>query len=314
MDRPLVISVVAPIYGVEKFIGRFAESLLSQSYPHVQYIFVNDGTKDASIDVLEGIINKEYNHLRDRIIIVNKENSGLPSARKAGMEYVTGDYVWHVDSDDWLEADSLSRIAEFAVSQGYPDIIYFDFFKEYPDRTKCKLETDFTGLQKDDYIRRMYNHKSYGCVWNKCVKRRIYMEHEIYFPRFSYAEDTYLMTQLTGYSSSIAHLNACLYHYRKDNPNAITKQNRKKRHIEYAMNFLDLYERYASVPSENNPVSPILDDMIIQAGWYSIVYDPNLFKQYPYLASAVAKTRLRQNSNVCIPLQILTKIDASFIR
>ena len=110
MDRPLVISVVAPIYGVEKFIGRFAESLLSQSYPHVQYIFVNDGTKDASIDVLEGIINKEYNHLRDRIIIVNKENGGLPSARKAGMEYVTGDYVWHVDSDDWLELNMYERM------------------------------------------------------------------------------------------------------------------------------------------------------------------------------------------------------------
>jgi glycosyltransferase involved in cell wall biosynthesis len=314
MDRPLVISVVAPINGVEKFIGKFAESLLSQSYPHVQYIFVNDGTKDASMDVLDSIINGKYTHLRDRITIVNKENGGLPSARKAGMQYATGDYVWHVDSDDWLEAGSLARIAEFAECHGLPDVIYFDFYKEYPDRTRCKTEADFNGVQKDEYIRRMYNHKSYGCVWNKCVKRSIYIDNDVFFPCFSYAEDTYLMTQLTGYSTSIAHLKDCLYHYRKDNPDAITKQNRKKRHREYAMNFLDLYERYASVASEDNPVHSISDDMIIQAGWYSIVYNLGFFKQYPYLASAVSRTRLCRNSNVCIPLQILTKIYASFIR
>ena len=64
MNRPLTISVVAPVYGVEKYIGKFAVSLLSQSYPHVQYVFVNDGTKDASISILNSVINSDFPHLR----------------------------------------------------------------------------------------------------------------------------------------------------------------------------------------------------------------------------------------------------------
>ena len=108
----LTISLVAPIYGVEKYIQKFADSALGQTYPFIQFVFVNDGTKDASIQVLNSVIDKDYAHLRDRITIVNKENAGLPAARKTGMEYVTGDYVWHVDPDDWLEKDAVQKIAD----------------------------------------------------------------------------------------------------------------------------------------------------------------------------------------------------------
>ena len=311
MDRPLTISIVAPIYGVEKYISRFSESVLCQTYPHIQYVFVNDGTKDASVEILNDLIDTRFSHLRSRIIIVDKQNGGLPAARKTGMEYVTGDYVWHVDSDDWVEEDAVERIVS-RINETGCDILYFDFVKEYADRSKPKYENDYSASDRMLYIRNMYNHKAFGCVWNKCIRRSLYIDNEIYFPKFSYAEDTYLMSQLVGYSSSIAHLKGSLYHYRKDNLQAITKQNRKKRRREYAMNFLDLYEKYRDVPSGENPVEVIFDDILIQAGWYSVFYGLDLFTKYPYLAKAVRKARIRCGSDVWIPAQLLVKIYALF--
>ena len=93
MNKDIVISLVVPVYGVEKYIAEFARSVFSQTYPHVQFIFVNDGTKDNSIQVLNDVIDNEFPALRDRIVVVDKKNGGLPAARKTGLEYVTGDYV-----------------------------------------------------------------------------------------------------------------------------------------------------------------------------------------------------------------------------
>ena len=90
-------SIIAPVYGVERYIVNCADSLLGQTYDNIQFIFVNDGTKDASIALLEKLIDEKYSFLKDRIVIVNKHNEGLPSARRTGMEYVTGDYVLHVN-------------------------------------------------------------------------------------------------------------------------------------------------------------------------------------------------------------------------
>lgn len=311
MDRPVTVSIVAPVYGVEKYISRFAESVLNQTYPHIQFVFVNDGTKDSSIRILNDLIDSRFSHLRSRITIVNKRNAGLPAARKTGMEHVTGDYVWHVDSDDWVSEDAVERIVS-RIRETDCDILYFDFVKEYADRSKPKSERDYAEADRNLYIRNMYNHKAYGCVWNKCVRHSLYKDNVVHFPEYSYAEDTYLMSQLVGYSSSLAHLNASLYHYRKDNLQAITKQNRKKRRREYAMNFLDLYEKYRDVPSDENPVAVLFDDILIQAGWYSIIYGLNLFSKYPYLAEAVRNARIRGGSDVWIPAQILVKLYSLF--
>ena len=82
MNKDIVISLVVPVYGVEKYIAEFARSVFSQTYPHVQFIFVNDGTKDNSMQVLNDVIENEYPALRDRIVIVDKKNGGLPEERQ----------------------------------------------------------------------------------------------------------------------------------------------------------------------------------------------------------------------------------------
>lgn len=305
------VSLIAPIYGVERYISRFAESVLGQSYPYVQFIFVNDGTKDSSMEILNSLIERSYSHLRERIVIVNKENEGLPAARKTGLEYAEGDYVWHVDPDDWIEENAVAKIAECAMATD-ADIIYFNSYKELEAKTELIVENDYDSSQKGVYQRDMFNHRAYGCVWNKCVKRSLYENNDIYFSKYPHAEDTFLMSQLVGYADSIVHLDAALYHYRKDNPQSLTRQGFRKKRRELILNYLSLYELYREAP--RNPVSSMMDDLFYRAGKYSLIYRLGLFEDYPYLADRILRSRICTCSNTSVPAQLLLKAYACFRR
>jgi hypothetical protein len=119
-------------------------------------------------------------------------------------------------------------------------------------------------------------------------------------------------TQLVGFSKSIAFLDEYLYHYRKGNPSAMTSQNIKKRKKEYALNILDLYEAYRGLPMDENPISVICDDIVIQAGWHSLVYGLNLFAERSYLAEDIRKAKIRLGSNLWLLSQLITKLIARF--
>ena len=95
-----LVSVIVPIYGVEAYIEQCARSVLGQSYPRLECIFVNDGTPDRSMEILSAVL-KEFP--QRNVVVVDKENGGLPHARWSGLEVATGEYIMHVDADDWLE-------------------------------------------------------------------------------------------------------------------------------------------------------------------------------------------------------------------
>lgn len=308
MNNTPKISIIAPIYGVEQYIVEFADTVLSQSYPHIEFIFVNDGTKDRSIELLEALIADKYEHLRPQIKIIHKANGGLPAARRTGIDNATGDYIYHVDSDDWLSEGAIEKIAAKIVATD-ADIVYFNYVKEYPSRSSIKRDRSYANGAQREFVRNMYNHRSFGSLCNKCVRRSLYTENTIYVPKYGYAEDCYVSTQLVGYSKSVAYLDENVYHYRKGNPNALTGHHRRKRKREYALNFIDLYEKYRDVPADRNPVACIFDDILMQAGWYSIFYRLDLFKEYPWLAKAVRGAKIRGGgSDVPIIAQLITKL------
>lgn len=303
----LTISMIIPIFGVEKYIAKFADSALSQSYPHIEFIFVDDATQDRSVAILEDLIDKKYSHRKAQTKIIHKaKNEGLPAARKTGVEHATGEYVLHADSDDWLAEDCVLKIAQ-KIQSSRADIVYFNYTKEYPTRAKKKRVNNYTNEQRKLFIQDMYNHKTAASVWNKCFRRTLYTEHDIFIPRYGYAEDCCLTTQLVGYANSIAYLDDYLYHYRKGNPQALTKQKVRNRKREYAINILDLYDAYRTLPIEHNPIAPIKDIICIQAGWYSLLYGLGVFSNRPYLAQAVRRAKIRRSANVWICSQIITK-------
>lgn len=304
------ISLIVPVYGVERYIRQFAESALGQSYDDIQFIFVNDGTPDRSMEILDELIQEKFAHLTSRIHIVNKENGGLPSARKAGLEVAEGEYILFADSDDWLELDAVSKVMAKA-EESDADIIYFDLIKEYGHKTSYKREREYSAATKEDYIINIFNYKSHGYTVTKCFRKRLYTDNPIYFPKYGMHEDIYLMSQIIFYAESIVHVPEALYHYRKDNPDAMCSQDRKKRHMDSAVNLLDLYENYRD-NLKGSPIEKVAAGIIMRAGWHSIRHGLGLFDKYPYLAADICKARLGLRYRTPLVIQIPLKVYAFF--
>jgi len=102
----MFFSIIVPVYNVEKYIKQCIESILSQDYDDYELILVDDGTKDSS-----GFICDEYAKIHNNVTVIHKENGGLSSARNAGLEAAKGEWIWFIDSDDYIEAHSLSKLA-----------------------------------------------------------------------------------------------------------------------------------------------------------------------------------------------------------
>lgn len=304
------ISLVVPIYGVEKYIRQFAESALGQTYQDLQFVFVNDGTKDRSMDILNELIEEKYQHLKSRIVIVNKENQGLPMARKTGLENAEGEYILFADSDDWLELDAVEKVMAKADETG-ADIVYFDLIKEYGHKVSYKRERDYTAAQKNDFIINIFNYKSHGYTVTKCFRKSIYEDNVIYFPKLGMHEDIYLMSQIIFHASSLAHLPKALYHYRKDNPDSFCAQDRLKRHVASTTNLLDLYEHYRD-NLKGSPVEHVAGSILMRAGQHSMIHGHDFFASHPYLASDIRKTRLSLRYRTSFLMQIAVKVYAFF--
>ena len=306
MNNRYKISLIAPIYGVEPYIRQFAESALEQTYEDIQFVFVNDGTKDNSMAILDALIEERFEHLKERIVIVNKENGGLPSARKSGLEAAEGEYVLFADSDDWLELDAVERVMALA-ERTDADILYFDLVKEYGGgKQSVKHERTYTAENRLRWIENMFNYRSFGYTVTKCFRRKLYTDNKIVFPKLGMHEDICLMAQIIFYAQSIAQLPEPLYHYRKDNPAAMCSQKRSVRHIASSRNMMGVVEAFKD-DLKGSPMEFVADGIVLRAGWHSIIHDCNLFEEFPWLAEAIKKAKVSTNYRTPLLFQLFVK-------
>ena len=306
MSNRYKISLIAPIYGVEPYIRQFAESALGQTYDDIQFIFVNDGTKDNSMAILDALIEERFEHLKERIVIVNKENGGLPSARKSGLEAAEGEYILFADSDDWLELDAVERVMALA-ERTDADILYFDLVKEYGGgKQSVKHERTYTAENRLRWIENMFNYRSFGYTVTKCFRRKLYTDNKIVFPKLGMHEDICLMAQIIFYAQSIAQLPEPLYHYRKDNPAAMCSQKRSVRHIASSRNMMGVVEAFKD-DLKGSPMEFVADGIVLRAGWHSIIHDCNLFEEFPWLSEAIKKAKVSTNYRTPLLFQLFVK-------
>ena len=306
MSNRYKISLIAPIYGVEPYIRQFAESALGQTYEDIQFVFVNDGTKDNSMAILDALIEERFAHLRPRITIINKENGGLPSARKSGLEAAEGEYILFADSDDWLELDAVERVMSVA-ERTDADIIYFNLVKEYGGgKQSVKHERTYTAENRLRWIENMFNYRSFGYTVTKCFRRKLYTENRIVFPKLGMHEDICLMAQIIFYAQSIAQLPEPLYHYRKDNPAAMCSQKRSVRHIASSRNMMGVVEAFKD-NLKGSPMEFVADGVVLRAGWHSMIHDCNLFEEFPWLAEAIKRAKVSVNYRTPLLFQLFVK-------
>lgn len=133
-----VISVVIPVYNVEQYLNRCVDSVLQQTYTNLEIILVDDGSPDNSPKICDS-----YAQVDKRIKVVHKKNGGLASARNAGMDVMSGKYLFFLDSDDWLEADGLERLYIVAEEQKV-DFVRYRYYRTgwpgLPENAVCRVE------------------------------------------------------------------------------------------------------------------------------------------------------------------------------
>lgn len=240
------VSVIVPIFKVENFIYRCAQNLLEQSLDEVEYIFVDDCSPDKSIIILEDLLSQYPNKEKSIKLIRHNENKGLPTARNTGLLHATGEFVFHCDSDDWLERNALEELYHKAI-QVDAEIVWCDWYlsfeknERYMSQSYGQLGHSMSGLE---VVKLMLGGRLKYNVWNKMVKRNLYSENDIWFPDgYGMGEDM-TMIKLFAVASRVSYLNLALYHYVQLNNEAFTKKTTKahleqiKYNVDHVVDFL----------------------------------------------------------------------------
>lgn len=207
------ISILVPIYGVEKYIEECAISLFEQNYDDIEYVFVDDCSEDKSIDLLKRVITR-YPHRKNQCRIVKHEhNRGLAAARNTGVENATGDYLMHVDSDDRIPSNCIYTLTKDLKEKGSVDILVFG------SNNLCKnsqKENAFTfPVDKEKYIEGILKKTNSPSIWAKLYNTKFYKDSGIRSVEgLNYSEDLAVVPRLLTKAKTIRGINKPLYDYR----------------------------------------------------------------------------------------------------
>lgn len=213
------LSVIVPVYGVEKYIARCVRSVLSQSYEDIEVIFVDDATPDQSVAILQQTAS-EFPQKKWRIVH-HASNKGLAAARRTGIEVATGEYIMHVDSDDYLEHDALEKLAGI-IQQTDADVVVMDFFFEWD--CKRKVYSDVFSSDSHEYCRLLISGANMPNAWRHVIRRSLYHQTGIYPTEgLNFGEDYLVLPRICWFANRIAKIQQPLYHYRQTNASAMTR-------------------------------------------------------------------------------------------
>lgn len=220
------ISVIIPIYGVEKYIARCAKSLFTQTKTeNVEFLFINDSTKDNSINILQDVI-LEYPHLKSQIRIIHHDvNKGLPSARNTGLSNANGQYVIHVDSDDFAEPCMLEYLYK-AVVDNQADFAWCDYYITFNNKKRVISQPYFpTPLEA---VRGMLRGSMKYNVWNKICRRALYEDNHICFPDGHAMGEDLTMIMVALHAQRCVYVDKTLYNYVQNEGQMTANYDQKK--------------------------------------------------------------------------------------
>lgn len=222
------VSVIIPIYGVEAFIKRCALSLFSQTLQDIELIFVNDATRDNSIEILQSLI-QQHPKVSDSVKIVSHpKNLGLPAARNTGLKIATGKYIFHCDSDDYIEPNALELLYETAEKE-QADIVWCDWYLTFDTKERYMHQPSYHTTE--EAMRGILSGAMKYNVWNKLIKHEIYKQNQINFPNGHSMGEDMTMIRLFACAQRVAYIPQALYHYVKTNQEALTNTYSSK-HLE----------------------------------------------------------------------------------
>lgn len=306
MDNCLV-SIIVPVYNAEKYLTDCLDSICTQTYSNIEIIAVNDGSTDHSAQILE-----QYAYNDIRIKILSQDNSGSAAARKAGIDAASGQYILMVDSDDWIDRDTVDICLKCA-TRTKADCVMFGYVREYMNFSKKTPLFDHTfywnATDAEVYVHRrligplgteLYMPEKVDSLVSVCMKLyrtdiarkgRTVSNREI-----GTSEDT-IFNLYALENCTISYINRCFYHYRKYNSHSITSHY--KADLSYKWDQLyQIFQEYINTSGKAADYMPAFFNRVacctIGLGLNEISSGYNLIKQARQLKNILSKPLYQQ--------------------
>lgn len=207
------VSVIVPIYGVEQFIGACAESLFGQTYPDLEYIFVDDCSPDASVSVLKDVLSRYPDRQPQVRIIRNDVNRGSGATRSIGLAAATGDFVMYADSDDVIATDAVEKLVKAQQASG-ADIVDAAYCRLLSDGRIGETVTPFHGTKETMMRLLLAQNTITHQVWARLIRRSLHTENNVDFIHgINMAEDYCIMPRLLFFATR-SYIDDVIYQYR----------------------------------------------------------------------------------------------------
>lgn len=228
------ISVIIPIYKVRNFIEGCVCSLFEQTLKDIEYIFVDDASPDDSIDILMSCIERYPERKNQVRVMIHEQNQGLPAARNTGLAVATGEYVFHCDSDDFVEKEMFEEIYK-AAEEKDADMVYCDFYLSFEKNERYMSCPSYETASDMLKFGLLGGNMKYN-VWNKLVRRSLYTDNSITFPAGHAMGEDMTMIKLAACANCVAYVPKAFYHYVKLNANAYSATMSERHKIDIRFN------------------------------------------------------------------------------
>lgn len=260
-----LVSIIIPVYNTEKYLPICLNSISEQTYTNIEIIAVNDGSTDSSLKLLEHYASKD-----SRIKIISQENKGSSGARETGIAAASGQYILIVDSDDWIDRDTVMCCLDRAQRYG-SDCVMFGYIREYPSRSienpLFSEDFDYDIVNSENKVhRRLVGplHEELSApekvdnLVSMCMKLyrsetakkgRIVSERIV-----GTSEDT-IFNLYALQDCKISYINKCFYHYRKSNPQSITSHYKKDLSQQWDQLYQE-FEQYIDLSGKSDDYTP----------------------------------------------------------
>ena len=255
------VSVIIPIFNVEKYLKKCLDSVINQTFKDIEIICVNDGSTDNSLKILE-----EYSKLDNRIKIINKSNGGSSSARNAGLTIANAEYCYFIDSDDWLELNTLEKLYNIMISNDVDSVIHgannILGDKSYVG-TDMDMQDWFESFTKSNGIYDVptsIRADICSVIWNKLYKMEIINKYNCRFANGLIQEDELFLWTYMIHCRNYYYLNEKLYNYFRHSDSLMGTRNNSHRILDILDIQVELYKLLEQYKNINDYKSYLTQD------------------------------------------------------
>lgn len=237
-----MVSVIVPVYNAESTLRRCADSILEQSYPDLELILVDDGSKDASPLICDSYMQKDA-----RVRVIHKPNSGASATRNLGIAEARGHYLQFVDSDDWLTPDATEKLVAAAEAH-QADLVIADFYRVSGKLVASKHRVMPVGVMtRREYASKMMENPAsfyYGVLWNKLYRRDLVVQHHLEMnPALRICEDFMFNLEYLRVARYIVAVPSPVYYYVRTK-NSIVSQTYGMTTLKIRLAAFDEYKQF----------------------------------------------------------------------